>query len=519
VSDTDIVVRQKIQQASLIFMGTPPKDKILQSLESLESCMDWTQKNSIITLENEALWGIYLCYSRLDRYSDAADTLIRLRKNLEAIRRGIKNPQERGGVFANHPHLFGALCEYLYKANRPADLLEAIEASKGRAIADRLTEQAGAAVDDAAIYERVRLLPELASKEAFHYLTYFVEDTAIYAVLVTKHGDVRMLDPIPIPRRDLQHLAENVDPRRWGKPQRDSDATLIESLQVALAPLVAWFDHLVETAVLNEDDHICYSTDDALHNVPLHYLCFREALLINWFSLSRVHSAFHLDHLLAKPTSRAPDRYVGAAVGLLDEQVNAAFVESLQAPLRWLQDHEREGHALIGAEATLARITQEALNDRIVHFSVHGMFPQGLKSPFDDSYLLLADDQGLPMDSRRGGKLSPSAIFAAGLDFSGSHVSVMACISGLARKGVAGDALGLDWAFIQAGAISLISTHWDVNASAAARFFICYYEHWIVHECSRAEAHRAAMLELLADDRSNLALNKWGAFSLTGDFR
>ena len=77
----------------------------------------------------------------------------------------------------------------------------------------------------------------------------------------------------------------------------------------------------------------------------------------------------------------------------------------------------------------------------------------------------------------------------------------MACVSGLAKEGIAGDTLGLDWAFIQAGAASLISTHWDISAASAARFFTLFYDKWIAGKLSRASAFRATMLELLNGDQ------------------
>ena len=96
---------------------------------------------------------------------------------------------------------------------------------------------------------------------------------------------------------------------------------------------------------------------------------------------------------------------------------------------------------------------------------------------------------------------------------------MMACVSGLAKEGIAGDTLGLDWAFIQAGASSLISTHWEVSAACAARFFKLFYEKWIDDKQSRASACRETMLELLKGENTPNSLQQWTAFSLTGDFR
>ncbi|GKQ50071.1 CHAT domain-containing protein [Bradyrhizobium sp. Ce-3] len=519
---SDIVVRHRIQKASTIFIGRPSKEEIRKSLEILTSCLSWARENKQAGLENEALWGLYLCHSRLDHISEAADVLINLRMNLESMRDGIKDPRKRGGVFAAHPHLFGATCEYLERANRPADLLVAIEASKGRAIADRLTQKAGTVVSDATTYSCVTSLPKLTSRDNFHYLTYFVDDTRVYAILVTRQGNICMPKPIEISSEALRDTQEIVDPRRWNKPQVNGGISA--NLQAMFSPLVAWLGELLETSVLRKGDHICYSPDDQLHNIPLHYLRFQQRMLIDTFSLSRVHSAFHLDLVLSKPKAPPPDTYVAIAVPLDDEQQDAQFMESIEAPLRWLNLNCRKGNALQGTQATPQSVNRESLQHRLVHFSTHGYFPQDGANPFANSGLYLSDEAGLPGRLRAeagpyDGKLTPESIVATGVDLSGSHVSVMACVSGLAKKGIAGDALGLDWAFIQAGASSLISTHWNVSAAAAAAYFTMFYDKWIRQKQPRAVAHRAAMLELLGDDRAANSLNKWTAFSLTGDFR
>jgi CHAT domain-containing protein len=95
----------------------------------------------------------------------------------------------------------------------------------------------------------------------------------------------------------------------------------------------------------------------------------------------------------------------------------------------------------------------------------------------------------------------------------------MACVSGLAKRGIAGDSLGLDWAFIEAGALSLISTHWEVSAACAARFLSRFYDKWIRGRQSKASAFRNTMVELLAGDYSTSSLQQWAVFSLTGDTR
>lgn len=199
------------------------------------------------------------------------------------------------------------------------------------------------------------------------------------------------------------------------------------------------------------------------------------------------------------------------------------MLADLTMPIEWLDVQGLHGQCFRLTEATPAKLKTADLTRAIIHFSTHGWFRDG-KNPFDKAYLLLSDGQDLPDLERvaRGeydGKLPPREILEAKLDFSDSHVSMMACLSGLAKQGVAGDILGLDWALIQSGARSIISTHWQVSAACAARFFERFYQGWVQEGKSRADAWRDAMLALLDGDHSPAALDRWSAFSLTGDFR
>jgi hypothetical protein len=518
--DSELSVRAKIRNASSIFVhGKPATEMIERSLADLEAGLDWARRNRVTELENDALWGSYLCNSRLGQHSRAADALIELRGCLEALRRGIKDPLKRGGIFGTYKYLFNVLCEQLQKCGRNDDLLMAIESSKGRVIADRLTAQTEGVVEDSAIYGCVTGLPELVRRERFNYLTYFVDETSVFAAFVSKDGAIHAVEPIEIPVAELRSAAAHADPRHWSSGSPD--------VSVRLAPLVAWLDRLLTQRIVEKGDHICYASDDDFNNVPLHYLRFRDGILLDYFSVSRVHSAFHLHRVLSGKVGSSFNGFAGFVVPMrqdLDKPDSDVFLKNLDAPLSWLENHGLHGTPVRLGEATLERVNRQPLDHRIVHFSTHGHFPENGGNPFRESFLLLAGKDGLPDSERVGrgehnGKLTPSSILDAKLDFAGSHISMMACVSGLAKEGIAGDALGLDWAFIQAGASSLISTHWNVGAADAARFFRRFYGRWIDDEQSRAAAFRATMLELLRGDSTANSLRQWTAFSLTGDFR
>jgi CHAT domain len=526
-TESSLTIRHKIVNAKAIFVGqTPAREEIQESLADLDYSLEWAERNDDKELENEALFGIALCRSRLHEPSETADALIRLRKNLESLRHGIKDPLKRGGIFSAFPYLFNSLCERLQQADRTADLLEAIESSKSRGIADRLTAQSGEIVRDSEVYSSVARLPDLARRRGTHYLTFFVDEQCVYAVFVSKRGTLHAVEPIRIGQSELVDAARNVEPGRWDQPIPWSPGESTPDVSTRLAPLVAWLEGFLEEGIVEEGDHICYSSDDCLHNIPLQYLRFKEGVLVNWFSTSRVHSAFHLERVLGGRARKAPSSFVGFVVPLNQDCQRpdaATFLANLDEPICWLKQHLRTGHALRLGDATLDGVKREALDHKIVHFSTHGWFPES-GNPFHDSHLLLSGADGLPDGDRanRGdhdGRLTPEKIFEAHLNFEGSHVSTMACVSGLAKSGIAGDSLGLDWALIEAGALSLISTHWEVSAACAALFFSKFYDKWIRERQSKASAFRNTMVELLAGDHSASSLQQWTAFSLTGDTR
>jgi CHAT domain-containing protein len=468
---------------------------------------------------------MYLSYNRLHDSSRAADALIELKANLEARRAGIADPLERGGVFGDYKYLFDALCEKLQESGRIPDLLEAIEAAKGRGIADILTQKAGKPVADADIDAAVRTIPELAVENGFHYLTFHVDEERTYAVLVTKHGDLHSPDPVPLGREMIRETATHADPRDWGQPSDVNPAVRLANASEALAPLVAWLEPLVSDGRIEAGDHLCYVADEDLANVPLHYVRFGDGTLADLVSVSKIHGAFHLDLLLNAPDADRPSTFFGIVVPTKQNasQSNwAARKKAMWQPIEWLRARLK-GDDVADTAADLADAPGWPLQHRVLHLSTHGVFPSDA-TPFEHCGVVLANDGKLPDETvvaagaDLGAVLTPSKVLDLQLNLEGSHVSLMSCVSGLSHEGRGGDALGLEWALIQAGAKSVLASHWFVSARLAAEFFEHFYQHWIDEGKSRADAHADAMREMKAahgDDQ----MDAWAAFSLVGDWR
>jgi len=219
--DNEWTMQGKMREATKIFKleAHPAPHKITSSYQKLTKVLEWAERNQHMVLANDALWGIYLCHSRQNDDSKAADSLISLRTNLEQQRLGVEDPFERGGAFSTYPQLFNALCEKLQRSKRYIDLLEAMEASKGRGIADILTRQQGKAFADKDIYNSVSRLPLLTQKHGFHYLSYYIDrldgEATIHQVLVGKDGQVYGDDPVKLAEHILDAALANLDPKTW----------------------------------------------------------------------------------------------------------------------------------------------------------------------------------------------------------------------------------------------------------------------------------------------------------------
>lgn len=506
---------------------------LTKALDELRPVESWARKSEHVDVHNDTLWEMYLCHSRMGVWSEAADALQGLRRNVEKRRAGIKDPLERAGVGAKFPYLYPALCQMLLKAGRIEELLGAIEGAKGRAVADVMAQRSHQVIDEVEFAKPATRLGELMVRNKAHYLSFFVDDDDTLAVLVGKDGSLHASSPIPLGKDRIRRASEYVDPELWGKRHvADLTGPRIKDMAEVLKPLVAWLEPHFKSGLIEEGDHLCYSPDAHLHQIPLAYVRFRGEPLVRRMSISRTHGARALALILSRMASR-PRTFLGVEVPARQDLVHERMVRDLQAPSTWLASH-LSGTTYRNRKATVEALSRADLAERVVHFATHGAFPaeesllpQGRlpQNPFTHSGLALAGADGLPDRNRldcgeeHEKLLTPERVLAAPLDFTDSHVTLQGCVTGLAREGIGGDALGLDWAFFQQGASSLLASHWDVSAELSSEFFLRFYRSWLERGSSRATAWRQTVLGMMGEQGALANPYAWAAFSLSGDWR
>lgn len=522
--------RNRIAKAGLIFADPATANdpaSIDLALEVLLEARQWACDNDLARDEANALWPIYLCYSRTGRPEQAIDALQALWANLEQQRSRIADPMKRAGIMGDFPKLFSALCWKLHGASRNAELLDAIEGAKGRWIADVLTRAQETPVSDAGLRASAATIHAALAPLKAHYLSFMVDDEETYAVLVAKDGTLHG-QTVPIGAHFLRNIVGSINPKGWGQLPLGAFGGNIAPLSDQLKGLVSWLEPLLQSGVIEPGDHICYSPDDVLHLVPLHYLPVAGAPLVRHVSLSRIHGAAALLALLQRPAER-PTRFVAVHVPAQDEIADSIKVGALARAPKWLADN-LTGTILGGAGADLAALSDLKLDRRLVHFSTHGTFPGKKRphaNPFFSAGIVLASGGALPsLEAADRGEctdimLTPARALEPDFAVTGSHVTLQACVTGLSRDGIGGDALGLDLAMLLAGAQSLLTTHWELGAVPSADFCVRFYDKWLRDKHTRAAAWRETVLEIAEQNGPRDFADEyyWASVSLSGDFR
>jgi len=515
-------VRQKITEASYL-LTDPLRGSDSVEIAKVEPDLirgrDWMRDHHFPRAENDACWSLYLAYNRTNRHELAVEQLQRIRSNIEDARSQVADPGERARIQERFPYLYPCLCTLYYKLGRYEDLLEAIEASKSRILADLVTQQNPEPATEREFSSASKELSSLLGRLNSHYYTCFVDDDCVYGVLATSRGMIRA-SKTDINKERIEYYASISNPELWGQPDPIDPVRrrIPEDLIQKLRPFVEVFRIALEKNEIAEGDHICYSAHDALLNIPLHYVDLNGEQVIDFFSLSRIPGVHALQRIL-KQEAHIPNKYTAIDVPSLQEMNGKEGPRSPGEPLRWLGKRFKEGTLLMGEEADKEALAQADLTECILHLNTYGRVKKD-KEPA----LVFAANQKLPdlVLMQRGGAeeqlLIPDEILSSEMEFFNSHITLRSCVSGSTKKGLRGDPPGIEWAFLFKGAASILSPGWQVSSRTATLFINTFYKNWLAEGFSRAKAWRRTVLELRSTD-SGSHPSQWAAFSLSGDWR
>ena len=469
----------------------------------------------------DAAWLLAVLLERQGDLRGAEQEITELRKDQDLARQHVAELGPRARVTGKYHLLPGRLAKLRYRlGDGPGSVFDAVEWAKGRALSDAAGE------DEAPDFEQ--LLAGLV-REGLHYLTFLLDEDESFAVLATKGGSAEVA-LVPVGRSHIQDFAtpEKISPQgRTGKSENPFAPS--GDWTVQMAALAGLVDAAFGQGRMSEGDTRLVSPHGALHFFPVHSLRLASArgrAIGEAMAVVRVHGAAGVIRGLQAGEPGRPREWVLVRAPTQDELLDPAYMAGFERCRALLERRLGKGTKLLdGGEATEEAILQTLGPNQVLHLSCHGhMLSTG---PGDArSFLLLAYDNELagrkPWTGRApNGALTAAAVLKKARELGGwesrplrgTHVTLQACVSGHASANPQGDAIGLEWAFLMAGAASTIGTHWYVDRDDAMAFVESFYDAWLGGR-GRASAWAAAGATLRR--RGGAA---WEAFSLTGEWR
>jgi CHAT domain-containing protein len=162
-------------------------------------------------------------------------------------------------------------------------------------------------------------------------------------------------------------------------------------------------------------------------------------------------------------------------------------------------------------------------NPDILHIATHGFFHDEseveIKNPLLRSGLILAGAElaikKLLPDTQENGILTAQEVL--GLDLENTElVALSACETGLGEIKNGEGVYGLQRAFLQAGAKSIIVSLWKVDDAATQEFMSSFYENWLVKKMPKTQAFTQAQQKIKSSEKYKEPYY-WGAFVMVGE--
>ena len=172
----------------------------------------------------------------------------------------------------------------------------------------------------------------------------------------------------------------------------------------------------------------------------------------------------------------------------------------------------RRSKVLIGPDAGKTVFKAEAGKYQIIHLATHGLL--------DDNHpmysrLVMARNENDPDDD---GLLEAREIMQ--LNLRADLVVLSACQTARGRVGAGEGIIGMSWAFLAAGAPTIVVSQWKVDSAATATLMINFYRRLAKQtpkrETAKADALRQAALDLLRQPKYRHPFY-WASFVMLGD--
>ena len=286
---------------------------------------------------------------------------------------------------------------------------------------------------------------------------------------------------------------------------------------------------------LRRAERLLIVPDGALHLLPFAALADpaapadRPRFLVEALPSHVVSSVTLYASLRRGETGEAPGRVVGfgdpsypetASVedsgdavlrGALDEGLALTPLPSSRAELEALErTFPERAETWTGRSASEARVRTAAPGADVLHLACHGYVDE--RFPLESGLALAIEPGGAAAGDN--GLLQAWEVFED-LRLEADLVTLSACATALGREDPGEGLLGLTWAFLYAGARSVVASLWSVSDASTAELMARFYRE-LSEGATKAEALRRAQLALL-EDPAHASPFYWAPFHLVGD--
>jgi hypothetical protein len=455
-------------------------------------------------------WIETILLRRLGRQPEALARLLTLAARIDVCRRGISDPRWRAGIAVYLQHLPWVTAQTAQACGDGAAMLYAMETAKARILGELRPEDASDTPQDPPAFLAAVRAGLAAAGRRTHLLAFLADTTAddvvpgtvgTLALLLTNAGELLVheikLSPgqiasalLELQERVLGGTPRFVAPIDPAQPEQRPFDDVIE----LLSPLIGWLAPLVNTTI-SRGDTLVVSPDGPLHNVPFAMLLLAGEPLIEHMAVVAVPSAA----LLAAGTVAArPARALALLAPSPFERARGETYAEEAATLgaSIATESFSDADRLAGALAALPRPV-------LLYIAAHGEASPG--RPLQERGIGLSGDGSVWLTAEQTGAL----------DLAGAHVSLRACLVGIATEITSREALGFVWAVLGAGCTTLVSAVWAVNILSARRYFALFHRAWLADGQDRAAAHRTACRALRAEDGPYAHPFHWAPFIFT----
>jgi CHAT domain-containing protein len=403
---------------------------------------------------------------------------------IEGIRSELVSAQYRVTLLSRWISFYRSYVDTLVDQNDDAGALQAVESSRARVLAERLGQSI-----------RPERIGDAGALRRF-----------------AREAKVSMVSFWVAPRRSFAWLVDAAGVRRFALPNGAEIERLVTEYRKVVEhsvadPLAApegralWENVLAPfAAVIPRNGRVVVIPDGPLHRLNLETVAVEGPAPHYWLEDVEVAVAPSMAILMAKTGAGAPDGGV-LAIGAPDYRGSAyQDLPGAKAELALVQARFPKAVVKTAAQATPAAYRESGpAQYAVIHFAAHAEANE--EKPLESAVVLSRSGEGYRLHARD----------VIGIPIRAELVTLSACRSAGARSYAGEGLMGFAWAFLQAGARSVVAGLWEVSDDASGALMGKFYE-GVAEKAGTSCALRDAKLAMLRG-RWKKAFY-WGAFQV-----